>query len=192
MTTAKWVGLLVILGVVFARQPAFAPPFAFACCLPDGSCRFDLVLNCEAAGGSPQDVGLACLGVEACCLPDSTCADIDALCCTSQGGVPQGPGSVCAGPICQPASPTATPTNTPTQTPTATPTNTRVPEGGSCTDISQCESGLFCVEQICAHVVAPAPAASNTALVIALSLLAAIGGFAILRRRDLKHYLWSM
>ncbi len=80
--------------------------------------------------------------------------------------------------------PTATPTCTPTDTPTPTPTSTPVPEGGTCTETAQCQSGLICIEQVCTAVAAPAPAVSKTGLLIAIGLLAAIGGVAILRRRN--------
>ncbi len=108
---------------------------------------------------------------------------------------------------------TATATVTPTSTPTGSPTSTpKLPDGSTCTDPDDCLSGncvddvccdtacdgvmeqcnLVGQEGICAEVRTPAPAASRTGLLIALMVLAAVGGFAILRRRDLKHYLWSM
>jgi len=80
-------------------------------------------------------------------------------------------------------------------------------------DPGNCESGLFCVDGVCCDspcdspddqcdlpglegtcraAVAPAPSASHTGLAIATILVAAIGVFAIRRRRDLRHYLWSV
>jgi hypothetical protein len=91
------------------------------------------------------------------------------------------------------ATPSQTSTATPTQTPTATPTNTLVPLGGDCTDTSDCVPNTTCVEGSCAANPAPAPAASKEGLLIALVLLAAIAGFAMLRhRRDLRHHLRSL
>ncbi len=181
---------------------ANCPPPTGACCDPDGTCVEAVVEEeCVANGADYQGHGTLCADVE-CPIPTGACCDPSTGICVdaveTQNCLP--PLSFHEDTLCHEVGcgepPTATPTHTPTQTPTATatatPTTTPVPEGGSCTDISQCESDLFCVEQVCTDVVAPAPAASNTALVIALSLLAAIGGFAILRRRNLRHYLWSM
>lgn len=99
--------------------------------------------------------------------------------------------------------PTETPTATPTNTPTSTPTNTPVPDGGSCTDPSDCQSGN-CVRNVCCdtecnlpgqscaepgsigtctEVPAPAPAASRGGLLLIVCALIAIGGFAVVRRR---------
>jgi hypothetical protein len=77
--------------------------------------------------------------------------------------------------------PTATPTSTPTATPSATPTLVQI--GGSCEDSSQCETGILCIENICTDFATPVPAASNRGLLIALALLAGIGGFAISLRK---------
>jgi hypothetical protein len=97
--------------------------------------------------------------------------------------------------------PTATPTQTPTSTPTvtntpsSTPTATAVADGGSCSADGQCESG-FCVESVCCDTIcdqpglscasgtclnaaAPAPAASHRTLLLIVTLLAAIGYFAL-------------
>lgn len=114
------------------------------------------------------------------------------------------------------STPTETPTKTPTQTPTSTPTstNTPIPQGGSCAaNPSNCAAALMCVDEVCCDtacdgpleqcnlsgrqgtctsIAAPAPAASRSGLVVATVLLAAIGVLAMARRRDLKHYLWSV
>ena len=89
--------------------------------------------------------------------------------------------------------PTATPTNTPTvtPTPTATPTNTPVPQGGSCTDTSECEPGLACINDICSDGVM-VPTTSRTGLFALAAVLALVGVFVLWRRRELKHYLWSV
>ncbi len=100
--------------------------------------------------------------------------------------------------------PTSTVTNTPTDTPTATPTGTGVPNGGACDDPADCMSGN-CVDDVCciapscppgqscdnpgnagmcsADPTAPAPALSRRSLQLALALLVAVGGIAVLRRR---------
>jgi hypothetical protein len=91
--------------------------------------------------------------------------------------------------------PTATPTGTPTHTPTATPTGSPVPDGGSCASPSQCASG-FCVDAVCCDTIcnqpgqicasgtcilpaAPAPAVSHRTLLLIVTLLVAIGYFAL-------------
>ena len=109
---------------------------------------------------------------------------------------------------------TATPTDTPTATPTvtATPTNTPRDNGAPCTDPMDCISGN-CVDDVCCDTVcdepdqicnlagsvdtctdlaAPAPTTSRTGLLIGLGILAAIAAVALWRRRELKHYLWSV
>jgi MYXO-CTERM domain-containing protein len=78
----------------------------------------------------------------------------------------------------------------------------KIPDGGSCEDPADCESGNcvddFCCdtacagpeqqcnlpgqEGICSSTAAPAPAASPTGLVIGLALLIAVGAVAMLRR----------
>ena len=100
--------------------------------------------------------------------------------------------------------PTATPTDTPTatatqtptltNTPTTTPTTTPVHAGGPCTQASQCATSLFCLNNVCNACTgnAPAPATSCTGLLIGLGILAAIADIALWRRRELKHYLWSV
>ena len=108
--------------------------------------------------------------------------------------------------------PTATPTDTPTATPTATPTNTPRPDGAPCSDDDQCAS-VICVDDVCCdepctapdqicnlagsvgtctNLAAPAPTTSRTGLLIGLGILAAIAALALWRRRELKHYLWSV
>jgi hypothetical protein len=77
--------------------------------------------------------------------------------------------------------PTTTPTNTPTATPTATPT--LVPIGGSCAETPQCVPGAFCVDEVCTEVVAPAPAASDMAIAIAIGALIGIAALGLRRRR---------
>ena len=44
----------------------------------------------------------------------------------------------------------------------------------------------------CTDVAAPAPTTSRTGLLIGLGMLAAIAAVALWRRRELKHYLWSI
>jgi hypothetical protein len=82
--------------------------------------------------------------------------------------------------------PTVTPTETPTVTPSATPTETRAPLGGSCADSSDCVPFAICINGTCTAAPAPVPATSNTGLLIALTLLSAIGAVAIQRRRGHK------
>jgi hypothetical protein len=101
--------------------------------------------------------------------------------------------------------PTATPTDTPTSTPTVTPTSTGVPNGGSCNDPADCTSGN-CVDDTCcdapscppgqscdnpgnagmcsADPSAPAPALSRNGVLMGLAVLCAVGGVAVLRRRQ--------
>ena len=116
------------------------------------------------------------------------------------------------------ATPTSTATNTPTVTPTATATatptatNTPADDGAPCTSDSQCGSGN-CVDDVCCDtecnepdqicnlagsvgtctdIAAPAPATSRSGLLIGIGILAAIAAVALWRRRELKHYLWSV
>ena len=171
-----------------------------ACCLGGGSCVEVTQAECTNMGGASRRSGCdeePCPG--ACILPDGCCHDLSKANCTPEG-VFHGPGSSCE---------LGTPTSTPTSTPTATPTETKVPEGGSCTTPSQCATAL-CVDEVCCDtacdgpaevcnlqgqegictvVTAPAPAASRTGLLIGLVLLLAVAAFALVRRRDLKHYL---
>ena len=110
--------------------------------------------------------------------------------------------------------PTSTPTATATitATATATPTNTPFPDGAPCTSDGQCASNI-CTDDVCCNepcagpdqicnlqgsvgtctdVAAPAPTTSRTGLLIGLGLLVVIAAVALWRRRELKHYLWSV
>ena len=62
------------------------------------------------------------------------------------------------GPCCFPT-PTVTPTITPTSTPTATPTGPGTP-GSECTDPSQCNGNLFCVDDVCCDTPCDRPSES--------------------------------
>jgi hypothetical protein len=113
------------------------------------------------------------------------------------------------GPLNAPSTPTPTPTPsatmTPTPTDTATPTNTLVPDGGDCGDPADCLSGNCVYDTCCAQASCPpgescdnpgnegtcspdlgpaaAPAVSVSGLLLAVALVIAVGGAAILRRR---------
>lgn len=155
--------------------------------------------NCEPLG--------ACCGVEPCrgqantiCAGSALCSDLTAAECLQFNGTFAGNGTTCSSDICEP-----TATSTVTATATATPTNTPAPQGGSCTDASQCAPGLFCSDQVCcdtacagpqvscnqpgqvgtcAAIAAQAPAASNGGLLLMLGTLIAVGlGAMALRRR---------
>ena len=89
------------------------------------------------------------------------------------------------------STPTPTPSDTPTATPTATLTATPVPEGGPCMDTAQCEPGLACVNDICSDGVM-VPTTSRTGLFVLAALLALVGVLVLWRRREPKHYLWSV
>lgn len=78
---------------------------------------------------------------------------------------------------------TFTPTTAPTATPTATPTNTRVPEGGTCTETGDCEEGLVCLDGVCGEVAAPAPTASAGALAVGFMALLLVAAVSLGRRR---------
>ncbi len=94
---------------------------------------------------------------------------------------------LCVGELTLPTmTPTSTPSPTNTGTPTATPsiTPTPVPVGGPCADTAQCVDGAACVEGFCALVAAPAPAASNRALLAIIIALLAVAAFNLhLRQR---------
>ncbi len=99
--------------------------------------------------------------------------------------------------------PTGTPTHTATQTPTATSTGTPLPNGAGCDPSSNCASGI-CADGVCCNdpcdgshesCTAPgnvgtctavdpasAPAVSQRGFLVALALLACIGGLALRRR----------
>lgn len=103
------------------------------------------------------------------------------------------------------ATATATSTATATGTATSTPTNTPVPNGGECVGTGDCVADNFCVDEVCcsepscpvgsscgnpgqvgtcsADPAAPAPALSSHNLLMALAVLVALGGLAMLRRR---------
>jgi hypothetical protein len=97
------------------------------------------------------------------------------------------------------ATATATPSATSTESPSMTPTRTRVPQGGSCVSGGECQTG-FCADGVCcdqacdgqgqscnSHGVcissAGAPTMSGLGLGLAVSLLGAIAGLALFRRR---------
>lgn len=115
------------------------------------------------------------------------------------------PGGVCTDNGCATPTWTPTPTNTPTSTPTATttPTNTPAPNGGTCTEPTDCQSGN-CVDDVCCNtscslpgescvvpgsvgtcteVAARAPAVSLSGLALIIIALFAIGAVAAVRRR---------
>lgn len=133
---------------------------------------------------------------------DGSCGDMDSNCsavspvlqryCVCPGAVGCSTNTPTATPTATPTStPTATITDTPTDTPTATPTNTLVPQGGPCMDSSQCEPPLICMDGVCL-IQAMIPTASRTGLFALAAALALVGVFVLWRRRELKHYLWSV
>ena len=72
---------------------------------------------------------------------------------------------------------------------------------GNCVDDVCCDTECNEPDQICnlagsvgtcTDITAPAPTTSRTGLLIGLGLLAAIAALALWRRRELKHYLWSV
>ena len=89
-------------------------------------------------------------------------------------------------------------------TPTVTPTATPVPQGGLCSEPSQCAAGLFCSGGVCCDTLcdgalqrcfpgegtctvltsAPAPATSHTGLLVALVALVGIARLALRRTRQ--------
>ena len=135
-----------------------------------------------AAGQQECGPGGQCPAGQVCRASDNTCQDT--------GGPTR--------------TPTSTPTATPTSSPTATPTSTGAPIGAGCTDAANCTSGN-CVDHVCCadascppgescdnplHVgtcspdpIAPAPALSRVGVLLALAILVALGGVAVLRRR---------
>ena len=123
------------------------------------------------------------------CIPGETCTDNDLGECscgpTCDGNGPScdnttcPPGQVCTATgtepcSCRTATPTMTPTftATPTRTPTATSTPTLVPNGGTCTDDSQCASGI-CRGGICVLGQSVPVLSGRNELVMAFSLLLA-------------------
>lgn len=102
------------------------------------------------------------------------------------------------------ATSTATETATATATATSTPTGSPVPQGGACSDPSQCVTG-FCADGVCcdtacdqplqqcnlpgqvgacASTAAPAPTASRTGLLLMLGVLVGAGLAAFRARRE--------
>ena len=102
------------------------------------------------------------------------------------------------------ATATGTNTSTATSTPTATDTPTPIPQGGACTTPAQCATD-FCVDDVCCVTascpqaqscnnprnagicspdpIAPAPAASNTGLLVMLGVLVGAAFVAMRMRR---------
>ena len=151
------------------------------------------------------------------------CRDLTELQCSFANGTSvtfAGNGTTCGSGICDPThTPTETATATATATATrdgdsdattATPTQTAtpVPQGGACTQASQCDPSLFCSRQVCCDTLcnlpgescalpgqvgtcgaippAPAPAASQGGLLVMLGALIAVGcaTLALRRRRE--------
>ena len=188
----------------------FVCPFG-ACCCPDGTCLTipsgDPVTQQQCEGDPEFPTG--------CIYQD------DGTRCFGSGGLFECPQPPTATPtstatITPTDTPTQTPTDTatatPTDTATATPTNTPLQNGAPCTNPMDCQSG-HCVDGVCCNdpctglneicnlqgsagtcteIAAPAPTTSRTGLLIALGILAAIAALALWRRRELKHYLWSL
>lgn len=82
-----------------------------ACCLPDGSCRQELLLGgaqCVADGGTYQGDDTVCAGVVcpvgACCVGPN-CFELSPTACALQGGVYQGDGTLCINVDCAPDEP---------------------------------------------------------------------------------------
>ena len=171
------------------------------CCVVNADlhlCSND-VTAADCPGPFPFVPGGSCGGE--CVIPgpppcgNATAPACEGSCHDNQSCVPN-PDNPDAGCVCK------APTNTPT--PSTTPTNTAVPNGGGCDDRSDCLSGNCIDDTCCAQAscppgqscnnpgnagtcspdpTAPAPAISRGGVMLALSLLVAIGGFALLRRR---------
>ena len=173
-------------------------------CVATGCCQFAAPERAGQPAGPAQ-------------VPQTMCFQTDAATCASisRGPAPEAveDGFVLGG-MCDPSTGECVipPSPTPTNTPTATPTNTPLPDGAPCADPGDCQSGN-CVEDVCcnelcsgpdqicnlqgsvgtcADVAAPAPTTSRTGLLIGLGMLASIAAIALWRRRELKHYLWSI
>ena len=81
--------------------------------------------------------------------------------------------------VCGPTCVTFTPTRTETPTPpTSTPTATKVPEGGTCMETAQCETGLRCLEGTCVRL-SVTPATSRSGFLVALAVLATVAGLTL-------------
>jgi MYXO-CTERM domain-containing protein len=125
------------------------------------------------------------------------------VCTASNGSFFLG-GTCGSGNTCQAHTPTVTSTATATATASATPTRTPVPQGGECTDVSQCVTDLLCADGVCcntacdqpleqcnlpgrggmcASTAAAAPAASSTGLLAMLGVLILAAFVAIRVRR---------
>jgi hypothetical protein len=183
-----------VRALLFALVIALAAPSSIAlanCCkCGDGACQnTDNILTCDACDSVCKDNGGA--------------AQVGASLCQTDG---------CTTTITPCMGGASTPTSTPAATQTATASHTRTatpspqPTGAFCTEPGQCQSE-FCVDDVCCdtacdapgeacdvlgHVGActavsntePAPAMSNSGLLIAAALLA-VAGTVLVRRR--KH-----
>ncbi|MCK4659447.1 MAG: S8 family serine peptidase [Phycisphaerae bacterium] len=74
-----------------------------ACCLNDGTCVDQTLLECFCSNGVPQGAGTDCStvtcpqpGSEACCFQDNSCQDMQPVDCLADGGFPQGLWTTCA------------------------------------------------------------------------------------------------
>lgn len=191
------------------QQNCSAPGQGGTCIMPDLNQTGPSYCLCNPGYGGPNCAPLgACCGVDFCArgLAQGTgcaagCTDLTEAECQTYNGTFAGNGTTCDSGVCD-----ATPTATATATATATETPTRVPQGGACADVSECAPGLFCTdavccdsacdgpqescnqrgrEGLCAAIVAPAPAASNSGLALMVGALIAIGlaAMALARRR---------
>jgi hypothetical protein len=162
-------------------------------CTGDGCCAQGTGCNgveCCGLGETCTQFGDCCAQERACgdecCRQDETCFEDECVPAPTDTPTVTPSATPTSTPSATPTvTPSATPTVTPTTTPTATPT--AVPLGGSCADASECAAGVPCVEGICGGQPAPAPTASRAGLLVALALLAGIGGLTILRRRAATH-----
>lgn len=85
-------------------------PTLGACCLPNGSCVFELQLTCNDAGGVYQGDNVSCLDANcpeptgACCIiATGNCLNnASQVLCNTVGGVFQGNGTTCAQTVCFP------------------------------------------------------------------------------------------
>lgn len=198
---AKIFGLLLALLLV----PAWAQA---SCCQCGGTCP--QTGQCSTTGTASD----ACSGL--CAHPDCTVVSLTVgVCeyggdeafmnCTAIDGVPPPTASATAT-VTATATATATPTATASATATGavtnTPTASPVPQGGVCTDASQCGTG-HCADGVCCNTVcdqplqqcnlpgragtcastaAGAPAMTPWGLLVAAGMLAGIAGLALQRR----------